>query len=635
MEGEQVSEPRIEVAEKKAEKGSAPPSPPVGSSATPPVALRGDDDEAVDGWGFSDTRFVVTPDGQVTLTGNRYNLSGVNLPSLLSWLSGVLESPLAYGNRNEPHYPPVVPGARRDDALLESLRSFLRDDQISDEPLVRLRHGHGHTGAEIWAIRYGRLERVPDLVVFPESHADVVRLVATARARGACLVPFGGGTNVTDALRIPLDEERVVIAIAMRRMNKIRAIDPENRTACIEAGATGRHIAEELAKKGFTMGHEPDSLEFSTLGGWIATNASGMKKNRYGNIEDIVLDVTAVTSHGVVERPGVGPRESVGVNPKTLLFGSEGNLGVVTSAVVRVWPLPEVQRYASVIFPDLECGFRFLYALQQSGAVPASVRVMDSTQFHFGQALKPASKGRLAKLKSKAEALFVTKIKGFDPHKMCVATVVFEGSAEEVAFQECTLRTIAARHNGLQGGAANGERGYQLTFGIAYIRDLAFEQWAIAESFETSVPWSRALELYERVKGRIEREHQQRRLPGKPFFTGRLTQIYPTGVAMYFYLGFYAKGVDDPVAQYTALEHAAREEILAAGGTLSHHHGVGKIRQDFLGEVYSEGSRAVTRAVKKALDPDNLFGSSNHGVRGDVVFESEPKAAATRVAPAL
>lgn len=587
--------------------------------ASPPA---GDETEATDGWGFKDTRFVVKPSGDVTLTGRRYGLSGVDLPTLLPWLAGILEAPLAYANRNEPHYPPAVPEPRRDPALLAALKGFLRDDQLSDDPLVRLRRGHGHTGAEIWAIRYGRLERVPDLVVFPESHDEVVKLVEAARERGVCLVPFGGGTNVTDALRLPVDEQRLVIAADVRRMNKILWVDPVNRTACIEAGATGRHIAAELAKHGMTMGHEPDSAEFSTLGGWIATHASGMKKNRYGNIEDIVLDATAVTARGVIERPSVGPRESVGMNPRTVLLGSEGNLGLITRAVVKVWPLPEVQRYASVLLPDLDRGLRFLYDLQQSGAVPASVRVMDNTQFHFGQALKPANHSLAAKLKSQVEKLVVTRVKGFDPHTMCVATVVYEGTADEVAFQERTLNAIAARHGGMQAGAANGERGYQLTFGIAYIRDLTFEHWAIAESFETSVPWSRALELYERVKRRVTEEHARRKLPGKVFFTGRLTQVYPTGIAMYFYLGFYAKGVADPPGEYAALEHAAREEILASGGTLSHHHGVGKIRQDFLGEIYSDGSRAVTREIKHALDPDNLFGASNHGVRGVVTVDS-------------
>ncbi|MDC0748679.1 FAD-binding oxidoreductase [Polyangium mundeleinium] len=576
------------------------------------------DDESLDGWGFADTRFVVKPNGNVVLTGRRYNISNVDLPSLLPWISATLSAPLSYGNRNEPHYPPPVPEAMDTSAVVAGLKGFLKDDQISSDPLVRLRRGHGHTGAEIWAIRYERLPRVPDLVVFPTSHDEVVKLTEVAKEHGACLIPFGGGTNVTDALRLSIDEKRVVLAVDMRRMNKVLWIDPTNRMACIEAGATGRHIVAELAKHGLTMGHEPDSLEFSTLGGWIATNASGMKKNRYGNIEDLVLDMQVVTARGVVERPQVAPRESIGTNPRNFMFGSEGNYGIITTAIVKLFPVPEVQRYGSVIFPDLERGLAFLYDLQRAGAVPASVRVMDNTQFHFGQALKPKKTGLLAHAKSHAEQLLVTKIKGFDPHQLAVATIVFEGTKDEVEFQEKTLYRIAKQHGGLKAGAANGERGYQLTFGIAYIRDLTFEHWAIAESFETSVPWSRALELYDRVHKRVLREHEQRRLPGKPFFTGRITQVYPTGVCIYFYLGFYAKGVEDPVRQYSEMEHAAREEILAAGGSLSHHHGVGKIRQDFVKEIYSEGARAFMRDVKQAVDPDNLFGAGNHGVLGEV-----------------
>jgi alkyldihydroxyacetonephosphate synthase len=589
---------------------------------SPPAANEA---EAADGWGFADTRFVVQPNGSVVLTGHRYDISDVELPALMPWMAKTLAAPLAYDNKNEPHYPPAVPEAKRASALREELATIFAPDQLSDDDRVRLRRGHGHTGAEIWAIRYGKLERVPDLVVFPTAHEQVVLLARAAEKHGACLIPFGGGTNVTDALRLPVSEQRFVIAVDMRRMNRILWIDPVNMTACIEAGAVGRHIASELAKYNLTMGHEPDSLEFSTLGGWIATNASGMKKNRYGNIEDLVLDMQVVTAHGVVERPQVAPRESIGANPKNFMFGSEGNYGIITSAVVKLFRTPEVQRYGSVLFPSLAHGLDFLYELQRSGAVPASVRVMDNTQFHFGQALKPKTKGVAARVKSRVEKAVVTQFKGFDPHRLAVATVVFEGSAEEVAYQENVFYRIAKAHGGMKGGAKNGERGYQLTFGIAYIRDLTFSHWAIAESFETSVPWSRALSLYERVRERVRREHEARGLPGNPFFTGRITQVYSSGVCIYFYLGFYCKGVADPVRQYAEMEHAAREEILAAGGSLSHHHGVGKIRQDFLGEIYSPGSLEFMRRVKQAVDPENLFGANNHGANGAVSLSAEPQ----------
>src|SRR5205085_7378338 len=205
--------------------------------------------------------------------------------------------------------------------------------------------------------------------------------------------------------------------------------------ACIQAGAVGRHIMADLKKHGVTMGHEPDSVEFSTLGGWIATNASGMKKNRYGNIEDLVLDVNLVTAAGTLERSSCSPRESVGMDLRRLIFGSEGTLGIITSAVVKIFPLPEVQEYGSVLFPSFEDGFKFMYALAREATPPASVRLVDNLQFQFGLALKPRSSGGLADLKSKAEKFFVTKIKGFEPYKMVACTLVFEGSQTEVEQQ--------------------------------------------------------------------------------------------------------------------------------------------------------------------------------------------------------
>lgn len=581
------------------------------------------EEEAWDGWGYRDTRFVVRPDQSVVLTGNRYPLSGVALPDLLPWFAEKLGAPLSYGNQHTADYPPSIPAPLENTPLLIALATILPASRITQEERVRLRHGHGHSGAEIWAIRYGRLPRVPDAVVFPESHEEVVQVVRTAHAHGACVIPVGGGTNVTEALRIGKEERRFVLAVSTRLMNKLLAVDVQSRTARIEAGANGRDIEQLLAPHGVLLGHEPDSLEFSTLGGWVATNASGMKKNRYGNIEDLVLDVTAVTASGEISRSAVGPRESIGVNPKNLLIGSEGNLGIVTSVVVKLSPLPEKRVYGSVLFPKLERGFHFLSELAKSGALPASVRLMDNTQFHFGQRLKARAQGPLARAKSAAEKLVVTRLKGFDPNALAVATVVFEGTAGEVAFQEATFYRLASRFGGMKGGASNGERGYQLTFGIAYIRDLTFSHWAIAESFETSVPWDKALTLYDRVAARVKAEHKRLGLPGAPFFTGRFTQVYATGVCIYFYLGFYAKDVDDPVARYAELEHAARDEILLAGGTLSHHHGVGKIRQSFLNRIYSEGALSAQRALKSALDPDNLFGAGNHAVNGLVEIDTE------------
>ncbi|MBL8999058.1 MAG: oxidase, partial [Gemmatimonadetes bacterium] len=232
------------------------------------------------------------------------------------------------------------------------------------------------------------------------------------------------------------------------------------------------------------------------------------------------------------------------------------------------------------VFPDFETGVRFLYDIEQLGNVPASVRLVDNMQFQLSQMLKPRTTGWKA-LESRIQRLVVTKLKGFDVEKMTACTLVFEGSREEVATQERQTYALAKRHGGLKGGSSNGQRGYQLTFGIAYIRDWIMTHFCVAESFETAVPWSQALPLCENVKRRIAEECAKRGVPGKPYVTCRVTQLYPTGVCIYFYFAFYFKGLADPAGTYAEIEHAARDEILRSGGSLSHHHGIGKIRQRF------------------------------------------------------
>ena len=582
-----------------------PDAPPAPSPA---------EEESLDVWGFRDTRFDFNENGHVIIRGSRYELSGKELPRFLPWVREVLECDVNPRNINAPSYPTTIPDPQVSSAFVNDLKQFLRPDQLDKAGEMRLRHGHGHTQEEMYSIKYTRLGRIPDIVVYPESEAEVVNLVEAAKKHGVSLIPYGGGTNVTDALRCDTREQRTIASVDMRRMNRILWIDRTNMMACIEAGAVGRNIMRELEKYGVTMGHEPDSVEFSTLGGWIATNASGMKKNRYGNIEDLVLDVGVVTASGKLERTSASPRESVGLDLRRLIFGSEGTLGIITAAVVKIFPLPGVQKYGSVLFPTFEHGFAFMYDLAREATPPASVRLVDNLQFRFGLALKPKSQGMLADLKSKAERFFVTTVKGFEPGKMVACTLVFEGTSAEVEQQQRDLYRIAARHGGMKAGAENGRRGYQLTFSIAYIRDFLMNYYIIAESFETSVPWSHALALCENVKRRLVDEYQRRGLPGKPFVSARVTQIYPTGVCIYFYFGFYYKGIPNPQEVYLELENMARDEILKSGGSLSHHHGVGKLRRAFLPRIMSETAIRWKHELKKSLDPANIFGAGNQGL---------------------
>ena len=402
------------------------------------------------------------------------------------------------------------------------------------------------------------------------------------------------------------------MSVDMRPMNKIEWIDRENLRACVQAGIIGADLEEELGKQGLICGHEPDSIELSTLGGWIATNASGMKKNRYGNIEQIVENITLVTPEGVIEQKAPLCRASIGMQPQNLLFGNEGNLGLITKAVIKVHPKPEVTRYGSLVFPSMELGTRYLYELAHSGVLPASIRLVDNIQFRFGLALKGRTDSAMQKLVDDIKKFFVVKVKGFDPHKMVAATLVMEGSRDEVAHQEKHLYRLAKKYHGMPAGAEAGQRGYMLTYAIAYIRDFVAKFHVIGETFETSVPWSRISQVCAAVEKRLAEKHKEFNLPGKFYVSYRITQVYHTGVCIYFMYALYTKGINNPEKVYDQIEHSLREAILENGGSISHHHGVGKLRKDFMRHTLSDGSIRFLKQAKKSLDPRNVFGARNN-----------------------
>jgi alkyldihydroxyacetonephosphate synthase len=562
-------------------------------------------------WGYADTRLELDGPRSVRMTGSRYVLSGQSMPHLIPFVEQMLGLPFDPGTRVA-ETPPDVPAPRLDPALLAALERHLPADRRSTDPRARLAHSHGQLSVrEIdRAIYGGGLPRVVDIVVEPASEEDVQAIVAAAIAHDACLVPYGGGTNVSGALMCPEDEGRTVVSMDMRRMRRVLSIDRANGCALVEAGITGAELEAALGEVGCTSGHVPDSLEFSTLGGWISTNASGMKKNRYGNIEDIVLEATLVTPSGTIETHRRRARTSTGMQPLSLLFGSEGNLGVITKALIAIHPKPEAQRYGSLVFRSFGDGIACLRALRAERVLPASIRLVNNREFRFGQALKPAAHG-LTAIKGKLQRALLTKVLGFDPAALAACTVVMEGTRREVAEQERALRRIAKGFRAAWGGAENGRRGYTLTFAIGYLRDFMSEYGVIGESFETSVPWDRIETMCAAVERALTAECAARGVIGTPYLSYRVTQTYHAGVCVYFTMGFSGHGLADARGAFEDIEHALRQVVLDHGGSLSHHHGVGKIRRAFLPQVHSAAGLELIRAAKRAVDPGNVFGIGN------------------------
>jgi alkyldihydroxyacetonephosphate synthase len=562
-------------------------------------------------WGFADTRLDLEGPRSVRMTGARYPLSGQSLPHLIPFVEQMLGQPFVPVAVAAETSPEVAP-PRLHAGLVAALERLLPADRRSTDPLARLVHSHGQLsiGEVDRALYGGRFARLVDIVVEPIGEDDVRGIIAAASEHDACLVPYGGGTNVSGALMCPEDEARTIVSIDMRRMNRVLSVDRANNCALVEAGISGAALEEALGAQGYTSGHMPDSLEFSTLGGWIATNASGMKKNRYGNIEDIVIEATLVTPAGVVETRRPAARTSTGMQPLSLLFGSEGNLGVITKALIAIHPTAEACRYGSLVFRSFDEGVACLKALRAAGALPASIRLVNNREFRFGQALKPAAHGVHAWMDALKRTWLLSVLR-FDPATLAACTIVMEGTRSEVARQEHVLRRIAKDFHAVWGGAENGRRGYSLTFAIAYLRDFFSQFGIVAESFETSVPWDRIGEVCAAVEGALAAECSLRGVASRPYLSYRVTQTYHAGVCIYFTMAFSGRGLADPAGVFHDIEQALRQVILDHGGSLSHHHGVGKIRQPFLPQVHSGAGLEAIRAAKRGVDPGNIFGIGN------------------------
>ncbi len=567
-------------------------------------------------WGYKDSRFVLNKDRTVSMEGDRYELSGTRMPDFIPYIEEVIGIEINPGNTLAEVENKPVSSLNINQVFVDNIKSEFEDDRYSFEDEDRLIHSHGQTTSEeVYKILYNQIKRCVDMVFYVENDEEVQRLIELAVEFNVCLVPFGGGTSVTSALKIPSSEQRMIVSVDLRRMNQVEWINEEDRQVCVQAGITGSDLEDLLAEKGYCMGHEPDSVELSTLGGWIATNASGMKKNRYGNIEDIVENVTMITAKGTVEQVKPLSRASIGFKPQNILFGSEGNLGIITKAVLKIHKTPEVKKYNSIIFKDWDTGVQFLYNLSKTNFIPSSVRLVDNMQFRFGQALKPKAQG-FKKFMGQIEKFFALKVKGLDAEKMCATTFLMEGSQNEIAYQEKNILKLAKQHGGLVGGPGNGKRGYLLTFAIAYVRDFLTDFHIIGETMETTVPWSKIKPVCEAASNTLFELHKKHNLPGKPYISYRIPQIYHTGVCIYFMLGMSVENVPNAEDLFGEIEHAIRRAIMDQGGSISHHHGVGKIRKDFLKDTLSDSSVELIKDLKKAHDPSNIFGIRN-GVFAD------------------
>ncbi|MFJ2719335.1 FAD-binding oxidoreductase [Streptomyces sp. NPDC087437] len=477
-----------------------------------------------------------------------------------------------------------VPASPLTADALRALGEAVGDEaHVRTDAESRIRHTRGKSTPDLLRIRDGDVTDVPAAVVLPADHDDVLAVLRACAAHGLALVPFGGGTSVVGGLAP--ERRRPFVALDLRRMNRLLALDPVSRTATLQTGLRAPDAEALLAEHGFTLGHFPQSYEWATLGGFAAARSSGQASAGYGRFDDMVLGLTLATPEGTVEA-GRAPRSAAGPDLRQLVLGSEGAFGVITAVTVRLCPLPQTRVYEGWRFASFEEGAAALRRLAQDGPRPTVLRLSDETETLIGLA-QPDAIG----------ALDVRQGTG------CQAIAGYEGTAEDTADRRRRAAAVLRECGGTHLGEEPGERWAHGRYSAPYLRDSLLDAGAFAETLETAAFWSRIPGLYASVRGALTATLTESGTP--PLVMCHISHVYENGASLYFTV-VSAQG-EDPVAHWAPAKRAANEAILAAGGTISHHHGVGTDHRD--GYVREAGPLAIEalRAVKRRLDPDGLL----------------------------
>ncbi len=521
----------------------------------------------LDGWGF---------------TGESFPLSA----PLLDWLRARLGDA-------EP-FPAFDPAAFRapEPAALPELGCA-----ADDSALDRLGHSRGRGFPDLVRLRTGTVARLPDAVARPASDGELEALLRAGAEHGLRIVPWGGGTSVTGGVNAPAGEAPVVAA-DLERLAGLEDFDEASGLATFGAGTRGPPLEAALALRGFTLGHFPQSWELSTLGGWIATRSAGQESLGYGRIEPLVAGLDLSAPAGQLHMPAL-PASAAGPDLRQLVLGSEGRFGVVTRAVVRVRPLPRRQRVEALLVPDWPSGVEAARALLQEGVPLGLLRVSDAPETEVAMAVglghsafAPVVRGWL-------------RLRGVGPGS-CLVLAGASGTDAEVDAAFEAARTVLRRHGGVWLGKGPGRRWLADRFRHPYLRDALLDLGYATETLETAAPWSRLDALYAAVGEALGATEIAGERPAPVLC--HLSHPYRDGASLYFTFFFRCpRDPDAAVERWARFKRRASDAIAAAGGTLSHHHGVGAWHAPWYPREAGELGHAALARVARELDPRGIL----------------------------
>ena len=485
---------------------------------------------------------------------------------------------------------PRLPGAAR-----ERLEAAVGAGHVLDDRAARVAHAAGRSYPDLVRLRSGDASSAPDVVVTPGS-ADEVRalLDACAEARVA-VVPFGGGTSVVGGVEPVSDGFEGAAALDLRRLDGLVEVDRASLTATLECGLLGPEAERRLGQHGVTLGHFPQSFEYSTVGGWVATRSAGQASSGYGRIDELVEGVRLVAPAGEFRGRAV-PASAAGPDLRELVVGSEGVLGVICETTLRVRPVPEARRYEGWSFRSFAEGLEAFRVVEQADAAPDVARLSDEEETRVALALASSGGGAV----ERAGRAYL-RMRGHEHG--CLAIVGFEGEEEDVERRRLRAGALLRAGGGLRLGGRPGAAWLRSRYAGPYLRDELLDHGLLVETLETAVSWSGVEGMYASVGAALRRSLSEIGTPA--LVMCHVSHLYRSGASLYF--TFLARQSEDPLEQWRAAKSAASEAIVAAGGTITHHHAVGRDHAAWMRAEVGELGLDLIRAAKERLDPAGIM----------------------------
>jgi alkyldihydroxyacetonephosphate synthase len=482
----------------------------------------------------------------------------------------------------------ALPKASLPMGAVAALAAVVGEEFVTHDHAQRVSHAAGRSYPDLVRLRAGRLDVAPDAVVFPASSSEVAAVIAVCVQHDLAVVPFGGGSSVVGGVDALRGGHVAAVCLDLTRLKALVSVDAESELATFEAGVYGPDAEQLLAEHGLTLGHFPQSFEFSTIGGWVATRSAGQASTGYGRIDKLVQAVRVVTPQGEVSTSAV-PATAAGPDLRQLLVGSEGTLGVITEATLRVRPIPAKRHSEAWAIDGFAAGAGALRELEQSGTAADVTRLSDEEETRFNLAMAGGKASALTKY------LSVRMIAN-----PCLLILSFDGDPDSIRDRRRRAARVLRRHGAVTLGAPVGSAWEKGRFHGPYLRDELLTAGYLVDTLETAANWSSAMDTYRAVNTALATSLAARGTPG--LVGCHISHLYPTGCSLYFtYLARADR--DEPLAQWRAAKSAASDAIAACGATITHHHAVGHDHAPWLRAEVGDLGIELLRAVKERLDP--------------------------------